>query len=305
MYILTLLIVGLLGERAPVPDEASQKESAATVAAVFKSDYDKAKTPQQKLELAHKLLAEATSTHDDKNARFVLFRIGRDIAAQQGDISTAFQAIRKLEADYQIDSIQMYVDASTSAIKAMKVSRADHAVWVATLLPVVDEALEKNQFSHAKTLIGYTLTFAREARDPERLKIVFAKSKEVDEILSEFDKIKPFKDTLDVNPIDPASNLAIGRFLCFNKGDWKRGLTKLALGGVTEPSSAAQLELEDDTDPVKIGDQWWKVAESLKGTAKIRCQLHAAEWYRKALPTLNGLNKTRIERLVADAYEGK
>jgi hypothetical protein len=41
----------------------------------------------------------------------------------------------------------------------------------------------------------------------------------------------PLRDVImEDNPAEPGANLAAGRFLCFHKDDWERGVPMLALG---------------------------------------------------------------------------
>ncbi|MFM2094025.1 MAG: hypothetical protein RIS70_1149 [Planctomycetota bacterium] len=98
--------------KSQVPDNEAQKLVAAKVADIYKPDYAKAKTSVQKVELARTLLKEGQGTKDDLVARFVLVRIARDIAAQQGDLGAAFEAIELLESDYEIDTISMRLDTA-------------------------------------------------------------------------------------------------------------------------------------------------------------------------------------------------
>jgi hypothetical protein len=285
-----------------IPDDAAQKAALAVVADVYKPDYEKARTPAQKSELAKKLLGEGSATKDDPTSRFVLFRVARDIASQQGDLVTAFDAIGRISTEFEADGMQMQVDAATTAattaVKALKLPK-DHQACVALLAPLIDEAIAVDRYDHAKSLASLTLGAAREGRDAERIKQMVAKLKEVEAIAAEFERVKEAKVTLEAKPTDPDANLAVGKFLCLFKGDWKRGVTMLALGSNDDFKATAMLELEEKPDALKLGDGWWKTAESLEGTAKTRTQSHAGEWYRIALPGLSGLSKTRVERLVS------
>lgn len=280
--------------KASIPDDAAQKAAMAVVADVYKPDYEKAKTPPQKIELAKKLLGVGVATKDDPVNRFVLFRVARDIAAQQGDLKTAFSAIDRLDAEYETDALQMKVDAVTLAIKALKTPK-EHQACAAILAPLIDEAIASDRYDQAKSLADLALVSAREGRDSDRIKQMVAKLKEVEEVAVEFETVKEAKATLDAKPTDPAANFAVGRFLCLVKGDWKRGVTMLALGDNEKFKAAALLELESKPDSLKLGDGWWRTAEGLEGTAKARVQAHAVEWYRKALPGLSGLTKARVE----------
>jgi hypothetical protein len=302
LFLLVLAIPCLAQEPAAkimLPDDAAQKAASTVIADVYKPDYEKAKTAAQKIELAKKLLGEGTATKDDPVSRFVLFRIARDIAAQQGDLVTAFAAISRIGTEFEADTLQMKVDAATAAVKSLKTPK-DHQAVGAILSPLIDEGIVAERYGLAKSIASLVLTTATEGRDSDRIKQMIAKLKEVEEVAIEFEKVKDAKAVLDAKPTDPAANLAVGKFLCLAKGDWKRGITMLALSDSEEFKEIAQLELEAQPDALKIGDGWWKIAEGLEGTAKSRAQFHAGEFYRKALPGLTGLTKARVEKLVAE-----
>ncbi len=283
------------GPKAAIPEEVAQKGALTVIADVYKPDYEKAKTPAQKIELAKKLLGEGTATKDDPVGRFVLWRIARDISAQQGDLAIAFDAIGRIAGEFEVDQMQMQVDAATAAVKVLKLAK-DHQVYAAMLAPLIDDAIAADRYGQARTFVELTLVCARESKDFERVKRMAAKSKLIEEIASEFEKVKEATVALEARPTNPEANSAVGKFLCFVKGDWRRGVTMLALGGnADEIKMAALLELEAKPDSLKLGDAWWKVGESLTGTAQTRSQAHAAEWYRKALVGLSGLTKARVE----------
>ena len=284
--------------KALIPDEDAQKSASTVIAHVYKPDYEKAKTPAQKLELAKKLLGEGIATKDDSVSRFVLFRIARDIAAQQGDLVTAFAAIDRVSGEFDIDRMQMQVDAARTSTKALKLPK-DHQAFANVLAPIIDEAISVDRYDLAKLLVALTLSAAKEVGDSEFVKQMTSKSKEIKELTAEFENVKESKVVLDTMPTDPSANFVVGRFLCLVKGDWKRGVLMLALGSNEEFKAAAMLELEEKPDALKLGDGWWKVSEGLEGTAQTQAQSHAAYWYRRTTG-VSGLTKARIEQRLGD-----
>lgn len=280
--------------RAAIPDEAAQQTALAVVAEVYKNDYEKAKTPLQKVELAKKLLQEGTATKDDPVGRFVLLRVARDIAAQQGDLATAFTAIDRISGEYEVDQMQMRLGSATMAAKAPKLAKG-HLVCAVLLAPLIDEAIAADRYEQAKSFAELSLVCAREDKDIDRIKQSVAKLKEIEEIAADFKNVTEAKVALEAKSTDPDANFIVGKFLCFVKGDWQRGVAMLALGSNEELKVASVMELETKPDAIKLGDAWWKIAESHEGTAKARTQAHSAEWYRKALPGLSGLTKAKTE----------
>lgn len=286
--------------KAPVPDEAAQSAALATIGEVYAPEYEKAKAPVQKIELAKTLLKVGQATRDDPASRYVLFRVARDLAAEQGDLSLALDAIDQLDDHFDIDKLQMQVDAATAAAKAAK-TPTDYRQLPELVATLIEKAVDTDRYDEAKSLAGLALDCARKSRNTDLIKQIVAMSKEVEDVAAEFEKVKDAKVVLEAKPTDPSANLAVGKFLCFVKGDWQTGVPMLALGSVEDLKIAALLELEASPDKaLELGDAWWKVADSLQGTGKTRVQSRAGEWYRRALPRLSGLAKVRVEKLLEE-----
>ena len=234
--------------------------------------------------------------------RFVLFRIARDIASQQGDLVTALDAIDRIAGEFDTDKLQMQVDAAATAIKATKQPKANQAI-VGVLAPLIDQAVADDRYDIAKSIAALALGCAKEGRDGNQIKQIAAGAKEIEEIASAFEKVKEAVVVLNAKPADPAANATVGRFRCFAKGDWQSGVSMLAIGIDTDFKEVALLELEETPDALKLGDGWWKISENLEGIAKSRAQAHAVDWYRIALPGLNGLSKAKIQKRVAEHPE--
>ena len=129
-----------------------------------------------------------------------------------------------------------------------------------------------------------------------------------DSILAEAAQI-----TADLVQVEPAANLAAGRYLCLVKGDWEQGVPYLALGSDTALKAVALMELkmrgaERGADSAEqhaaIGNAWWDAAETRQGAERDTLRLRAGVWYRQAEPKLSGsltglrVNQ-RLEQLAA------
>jgi beta-glucosidase len=107
--------------------------------------------------------------------------------------------------------------------------------------------------------------------------------------------------TLTTNPADPDANLAVGRYHCFRKGDWDKGLPMLAQGSDASLKELATADLRKPTAPeeqMKLGDGWWdfagnKLILTFKGSEQ-----RGAYWYRKAV-VAGSTRKAEIEEKVA------
>ncbi len=109
---------------------------------------------------------------------------------------------------------------------------------------------------------------------------------------------------LQADPSNADANLVVGRFLCFDRGEWTSGLHMLAKGS---DAALAKLAAEDasvaDVPIVRIvlGHDWWDYAATQQGAAKVRCQERAAFWYLTALPDAPGDEGTELRKRIATA----
>ena len=108
--------------------------------------------------------------------------------------------------------------------------------------------------------------------------------------------------TLLDHPADLAANLGAGHYLCFSAGDFERGLPLLAKSSHSVWSKLAKEDLKNPQDgaaQIALGDSWWDASE--KGSdaeEKRHAQERAASWYTKALPTVSGLTKVKLEKRI-------
>jgi hypothetical protein len=107
-------------------------------------------------------------------------------------------------------------------------------------------------------------------------------------------------ETLENKPDDAAANTAVGKYLCFAKGDWDRGLPLLAKGDDAKLKELATLELAAPTEPnkqIEVGDAWWDLRSKPTDASTTKTRLRAAYWYKKALTKItSGLQKARIKK---------
>ena len=94
------------------------------------------------------------------------------------------------------------------------------------------------------------------------------------------------QERLKTEPDDPDACLAVGRWYCFQQGDWDEGLKLLAKGSDDALKSLAAEELASKPakaeDKVARGDAWWDLAEKATGKAKAAMRRRAGHWYQEA-----------------------
>ena len=96
------------------------------------------------------------------------------------------------------------------------------------------------------------------------------------------------------------ANLTVGRYLCFTRGDFDKGVAMLAKGSDDALKTLASADIAKPTtsDAQKgLGDQWWDLSlkEAKNPAVAENCRGRAGFWYLQALPKLTGLAKTAVE----------
>jgi hypothetical protein len=288
-------------KRAPVPDEATQAKALKLIRDLYKDDYAK-KKPQDLLDLAAKLLQEAGETKDDPAARFVLLRESRDLAAQAGNAPACLEAIDELAKGYDIDALAMKAEwlAATS-----RTATAIGSLPVAdTCLGLVDDALAGDHYELALRFLATAADAARKVRSVALSSKIETRRKEVQASQKEFEEVKEARAKLRQTPDDPDANLAVGKYLCLVKADWKKGLPLLAKGSDAALKAVAEKEADQPAEAeaqVRLGDGWWDLAGKAMGRTKAALLARALYWYEQALPQLKGLAKARVEKRLQEA----
>jgi WD40 repeat protein len=110
------------------------------------------------------------------------------------------------------------------------------------------------------------------------------------------------KATLDKTPADPAANLVLGKYYCFFKDDWPRGVPMLALSGAEGLSQLAQDELVADSSAEKlaVADGWYTASEKEKGASRTALRRHAHALYLANVSSLSGLAAKKIAQRIEE-----
>ncbi len=292
-------------ERLPVPDEAAQTKARAVVKEVFRRDFANARTDQQKVELAHKLVAKARTTTDDPAGRLILLREARAMAVEVTDFELALETADLMADWFQTDPLTLKLDVLTE-LSTRATSTAQRKVLAEHAERALDQAVAAARFQVAGKLGDLAIRRLRRARDPELLKRFAQRLKEVKRLQTDYEALQQALVVLAEDPLQAESNLAAGRYLCFGQANWEKGLPMLALGSDAELRAVAVTDLKDPQElkeRIDLADRWWQLAERHEGYVRSQMRNRAGRWYRKAEPDVSGLTKTRIEQRLMELTE--
>lgn len=283
-------------ERLPWPSAERLDNAQRTLRETLKDEYASARKPEDRLLLARKLLAQALGMTAVDSECLAMLREAADLAARAGESTLVLEAVDAqavrfvFPADERLRLLVLAVTKPASLESALTAGDA--------LCALAEDSIEIDDYAFAQRATKEADASARRLKDPAfaaRTKQLLSRVKLLDD---EFKKVgEVTTDLLNTMPAD--AHLRLGRFQCFIKGDWSRGLPHLAAGDDAELKAAAQAELGADTvssTPLKIADGWYDVSQKQRGSAKEELQAHALAWYRRAAATLQGPARLKLDK---------
>lgn len=288
-------------ERAAVPDAESQARAEKVVKDLFRADYAKKRSPDM-LDLSAKLLEQVEDASDQPAVQFVLLREALVLAAQAGELERALGVANELASRFRISPNEWRATAFEKAAPGVATVDGNKAL-AESALQAVGEAVADDDFEAADRLLRVADGAARRCRINAVLGAVAARLQETARVRREFDKTRAALATLQKDGKDPAANLVAGKYYCFLKDNWEKGLPLLAQGA-DDPAQAAAAK--DQANPtaaaaqVEAGDAWYDLAAGQEQAAKAIIQLRALYWYEKAVGPLTGLARSRVEKRIGE-----
>lgn len=286
--------------KSPVPPPDEQAKAEKTLRDLFKADFA-ARTPAAKKALAQKLMGQLAETEGDEAARYVLLRDARDVSVSAGDVETALAAATRLAKEFDVRA----ADAQMPVLTGFRGASGASAGAVArAALGVTDQAAAEDDFQTANRVASIAAAAASRSGDRQLAATARERESQVKALHAEFEHTHSALEQLKRDPIDPAANLVVGKYLCLSKGQWDRGLPYLVKSGDPKLRTAAKLDTSHPVDASKqseLAELWWNLAESARGLARAHLAARAAHWYKAALPDLSGLERVAAEKRLKQA----
>ncbi len=173
--------------RASVPSEAALAKAFEAVREVYEADYEAARNAEQRQALAVKLLRKADNTRNDLPGRMTLLKLIMQVARQADDRQTLFQAIDELSGTFQVDGLQLKVEALDEfAAKAETEVERDGIIQLA--MPLIDQALAVDRFDMADNFARLATISAGSAADTQVADPVCERIRQIERARQAFDR---------------------------------------------------------------------------------------------------------------------
>jgi hypothetical protein len=291
--------------RSALPDHASRTKCKKLFEEVYATDL-KDRLPAARKKLALQLLGEGAKAAEGSADRFILLTGAVQAAKDALSVRISFAAAEELARSYEVDELSAKIDAATRIFSGAPSPLIGTVYNVDALFTLADQLAAEDDFTDVARIESSLQHGIASIADPELKSAVVKQIHEMGLEREARDKAGPALEKLRKSPDDPASNATAGCYLCFQRGQWDRGLPLLARSNDPQLKSVATAELGRPTDPdsiVAIGDKWFEVAAKLPVADRPRTQEHAAAFYRSADANLTGLKKFAVEKRMAEIPE--
>lgn len=283
----------------PVPEAAAQKDAETSLRQTYKSDFAK-KSPSDRQVLARKLITLAAEETDHPEKQFAMLSLARDMSVDVGELSTAFEAVDKLDQSFTIDPVKLKVDSITRVVKNPRLRELHWSTAVQTLA-VAEEAVARFDYEAATKLTGIAINVGKRTKHDMLQDVASTRQKELVASRARFDRARKAAARLVEDAGDAAAKTVLGEYLCGVAGVWEKGLSLLV-----ECDNGALLDLakkdlgnpSDAAAQVALGNGWIQVADGFQQPLKLRFQRRARTWFLKAWPELTGLAQADVEKKV-------
>ncbi|MCH2182406.1 MAG: J domain-containing protein [Mariniblastus sp.] len=268
---------------------------------------------QSKMVELHREIYAFKDEEQDPNNQYAIIIYALEVAIEAGHWEEALAYIARLKADFPIDDLPLQIDAVKTWDKLIKnlvgQLRAEKRQELEKLVnQFANRAYADHRFDEAAEL--FELADKLIPSQDARKKAVHRMNLHSHDLAKKHASMMAIRDRLKNNN-DPEQRLQLGKFWCFDVGDWPLGLPYLATGSDPKISAAAQLDLagaQTREQRRAIADAWYELAQDLKGADEQGTGQRAVTLYRDLLLEETGLKlketETRIERLMEKGISG-
>jgi hypothetical protein len=293
--------VGNSSVHHPLPDREARTKFRKLFEEVFAAQL-KDRSPASRRKFAQQMLAEAAKLAGGSPDHFVLVTGALQAASEGQNLRLCFLAAKMLSQNYEVDELATEVDTATKSL-ASSTTGFFTVGNIELLLSLGDQLAARDDFSTISRVESLLQRGISAISDPELATEVKNHIRDMATLRELSAKMASAQAKLKASPSDPATNLLVGSYLCFQRGQWEKGLPLLAKSSDADLKSCASIEAAQPTAPddiLKLADRWYGIATKLAARDRPGAMLHAAVLYSTALPNLTGLQKLAIEKRLSE-----
>ena len=307
LFFLTLMISLADAAHAQVlediPDAAALAEAKNLVDEIY-GDLLDAKTDDDRAAAARVLIMRAAETDNLPAAKYMMYDAARSLAVEAGDTEAAMDAINGLMNSFKNDSAG-FLDMAASSLQSLSRKARNDTQYAAVAqsgLAVAEKMIAADLQEDAMDLLTRLKNSALRSRRPELISTYKEMLDDLRAIENEAQRIAGDLEAIELNPDDPALNLSVGKYLALYRENWQKGLQMLAKSSDTALAAAAKADLTGAGTAeaqIMIGNNWWALASEYSKLEERNMTERAKYWYRKALPSATGIERSLLNKRLA------
>ncbi len=291
--------------RRPAPDEKALQQAMAEVQSVYKSDFTKAVTANARATLAELLVKRASETEDKPALRYALLRSAGELSLLAKTPAAMAKTADQMADEFAVSAAVVKANWILPVLNSADPSKGNITAQIKLALGVADELLELEQTTLAQSLVDRCKTLAEDVigrqlhldidQATARVRVSQERRKLATQAL----------ETLKTAPDDPEANLAVGKYLCLVRHDWKAGLPRLAKCSDAELKKLALQDLKspsDSKEQLALADAWWDYTPAAEENLPRGAKLRAEYWYRQTRENLKGVDLDKADRRIEEAH---
>ena len=293
---------GLRDDRSPVPPKDEVSKATRTVAGIYKPKLAGARRPSERTAVAKEMLGAASSIND-KIERYALLQAALEVASTGDDLPLIQQIAKSLAREYRVSELALI----SGSLKALTppATPEDWRDMTSMLKDVASRCLDSERYAEAMEVISVYNTLARRMRDPQQIGAATALRKQLADRKKASEKLRQLTDAIDRGEAGSKDLLEAGRILCFDRGDWPRGLRYLAEADDPQFSRVARLDLLAQTPEQRlaVAEAWVAAADTVGSEDSSPCLDRAVALLTGVIPKLAGLKKVKAEATLDAALQ--
>lgn len=258
----------------PTADEL--KELVKTAQGEFAGEIAAAKTSPA-LQLLAKNIRAAALKEETPRRRFAFNALASQLALKGLDASLSCEIVDDMSKTFDVDALELNVQGIEQAFGQVddKTPIADLRRLAAAVSLQLDRAIAADRYDVAGRVGKVCTQLARHDKFGELRDFAAKRAADLDWASTLHQEYRKGDDT-------SAGKLAQGRYECFVRGDWPKGLKRLAEGSDGPLAMVARLELNPGLASTRdIGDAWWQLSKTAAAPWDAEYKRQARYWYEK------------------------
>lgn len=297
--------------RIPLPSSSELKAAQQQLREIYKDRLADARTDTERRDLARHLIDAARDTTSDSPAQYAVLLAARSIAVDAGDFALAEEASDGIVYYFEMELYKARMELLLDYGKrwaGQEQRQGDAGPFVRLTLPTLYGAVKADDYADVQELGRLVAAWQRRnqavALDAPALS---ALQRSLKDASRKYGLLSKSLNTLLRSPDDPVAATAVGRYLCFVKGQWEEGLPLLAKGASAALADAIKADGEVGSDPSKAfvaAERWWQLGlDTTDKETSAGYKERARRWYEIAEAGLPAGREKLAARVRLDEYK--